>query len=43
MSTNVFMCTEEREGKAEKLILDGADLQIISESTFLDLLAYGEE
>ena len=29
--------------KAEKLILDGADLQIISESTFLDLLAYGEE
>ena len=29
--------------KAEKMILDGADLQIISESAFLDLLAYGEE
>lgn len=29
--------------KAEKLILDGADLQIIPESTFLDMLAYGED
>lgn len=29
--------------KAEKLVLSGADLQILSESTFLDLLAYGEE
>lgn len=42
-STSIKEGKSNKQVKAEKLILDGADLQIITESTFLDMLAYGEE